>query len=75
LRKLRRKKTFGAAAKFVKGTFASRQHCANSDVRKRLASTLARIPEGVDVRFGSKANMCAAKGHIRFTPNSDRKKR
>src|SRR5215468_9255928 len=24
------------------------------------------------VRFGSKADMCAAKGHVRFTPNSDR---
>ena len=26
-----------------------------------------------DVRFGSKADMCSAKGHVRFTPNSDRK--
>jgi hypothetical protein len=25
-----------------------------------------------DVRFGSKADMCAAKRHVRFTPNSDR---
>jgi len=25
-----------------------------------------------DVRFGSKADMCAAKGHVRFAPNSDR---
>jgi hypothetical protein len=24
-----------------------------------------------DVRFGSKADMCAAKGHVRFTPKSD----
>src|SRR5262249_61413814 len=24
------------------------------------------------VRFGSKANMCSAIGHVRFTPNSDR---
>src|SRR5262245_49913070 len=24
------------------------------------------------VRFGSKADMCSAKGHVRFTPNSDR---
>jgi hypothetical protein len=23
-----------------------------------------------DVRFGSKADMCAAKGHVRFTPES-----
>src|SRR5262249_52966709 len=25
-----------------------------------------------DVRFGSKADMCGAKRHVRFTPNSDR---
>ena len=24
------------------------------------------------VRFGSKADICAAKDHVRFTPNSDR---
>src|SRR4029453_6271986 len=24
-----------------------------------------------DVRFGSLADMCSAKGHVRFTPNSD----
>src|SRR5215813_13664762 len=27
---------------------------------------------GPNVRFGSKADMCAAKGHVRFTRNSDR---
>jgi hypothetical protein len=26
---------------------------------------------GHHVRFGSKADMCSAKGHVRFTPNSD----
>src|SRR5215510_11977068 len=25
-----------------------------------------------DVRFGSKADMCSANEHVRFTPNSDR---
>ena len=25
-----------------------------------------------DVRFGSKADMCSAPTHVRFTPNSDR---
>jgi len=24
------------------------------------------------VRFGSEADICSAKGHVRFTPNSDR---
>jgi hypothetical protein len=28
--------------------------------------------DGSNVRFGSKADMCAAKRHVRFTPNSDR---
>ena len=27
---------------------------------------------GPDVRFGSKADMCSAREHVRFTPNSDR---
>jgi hypothetical protein len=27
----------------------------------------------MNVRFGSEADMCAAKGHVRFTPNSGRK--
>jgi hypothetical protein len=26
-----------------------------------------------NVRFGSLADMCSAKGHVRFAPNSDRK--
>jgi len=33
------------------------------------------LREVVDVRFGSKADMCAAKGHVRFTPDSDRESR
>jgi hypothetical protein len=28
-----------------------------------------------DVRFGSEADICSAQGHVRFTPNSDRKSR
>jgi hypothetical protein len=35
-----------------------------------------QVQEGDDVnenvRFGSEADMCSAKGHVRFTPNSDR---
>jgi len=30
---------------------------------------------GAYVRFGSKADMCNAPTHVRFTPNSDRKSR
>jgi hypothetical protein len=26
----------------------------------------------IDVRFGSKADICSAKRHVRFTPDSDR---
>jgi hypothetical protein len=29
--------------------------------------------QGADVRFGSQADICSAKGHVRFTPNSGRK--
>src|SRR5262245_57305956 len=32
-----------------------------------------RLEVAADVRFGSKADICAAKSHVRFTPNSDRK--
>src|SRR5262245_53720759 len=28
--------------------------------------------KGCYVRFGSEADMCSARGHVRFTPNSDR---
>jgi hypothetical protein len=28
-----------------------------------------------DVRFGSLADICGAKGHVRFAPNSDRESR
>ena len=30
------------------------------------------VTRRVNVRFGSKADMCTAKAHVRFTPNSDR---
>jgi len=32
-----------------------------------------RAPSRLNVRFGSKADSCGAKWHVRFTPNSDRK--
>src|SRR5215468_2272163 len=31
-----------------------------------------QVPVGTDVRFGSKADICGAKRHVRFAPNSDR---
>jgi hypothetical protein len=34
--------------------------------------TAGKDLSGVDVRFGSLADICSAKGHVRFTPNSDR---
>src|SRR5262245_32230453 len=34
-----------------------------------------RLPIWHDVRFGSKADMCSAKRHVRFTPNSNRESR
>jgi hypothetical protein len=32
----------------------------------------ARVRRVGSVRFGSKADICSEKGHVRFTPNSDR---
>src|SRR5215813_12941581 len=44
---------------------------------KRMFSKMDRSPTLEDrnsnVRFGSKADMCAAQRHVRFTPDSDRK--
>jgi hypothetical protein len=41
--------------------------------KQAIVPAKASAPEGVaDVRFGSKADMCAAKRHVCFTPNSDR---
>ena len=31
---------------------------------------VAHLGSHRNVRFGSKADMCSAKGHVRFTPNS-----
>jgi hypothetical protein len=39
--------------------------------RKQITQ-INRYVELAYVRFGSKADMCNAKGHVRFTPNSDR---
>src|SRR5262249_21973765 len=41
-------------------------------VGRQIVSTFTRTQEGPNVRFGSKADMCAAKRHVCFTPNSDR---
>jgi hypothetical protein len=47
----------------------------------RFNVALGKAPVGVkkqaierrtDVRFGSKADICGATSHVRFTPNSDR---
>jgi|GEM_PF-1603001 ABC-type glutathione transport system ATPase component len=37
-----------------------------------MLSDRATAMEEGDVRFGSKADICAATTHVRFTPNSDR---
>src|SRR5262245_49910328 len=39
---------------------------------RHLSSNLDRIRQVNNVRFGSKADICAATSHVRFTPNSDR---
>src|SRR5262249_5886197 len=35
-----------------------------------IVATLTCAQEGVDVRFGSEADICSAIGHVRFTPKS-----
>src|SRR6476660_5695834 len=39
---------------------------------RRAASRKWHTTLTSDVRFGSKADICSAKGHVRFTSNSDR---
>jgi hypothetical protein len=38
-----------------------------------LNKQVRRRNQSFHVRFGSKADICAATSHVRFTPNSDRK--
>jgi hypothetical protein len=38
-----------------------------------MVAIFALAQEEANVRFGSEADMCNAKGNVRFTPNSDRK--
>jgi hypothetical protein len=41
----------------------------------RLKGQVTGRVAGIDVRFGSKADICAAIGHVRFTPESDNQMR
>src|SRR5262245_20435091 len=43
--------------------------------RTDLLFSLEGVDDRGDVRFGSKADMCSARAHVCFTPNSDRKSR
>ena len=45
----------------------------HSPYKRLLALGGARLWKEPEVRFGSQADMCSAKGHVRFTLNSDRK--
>jgi len=51
----------------------SRRRIACPEVRKRAIVTAktSRLEEAADVRFGSKADICSVKSHVRFTPESD----
>jgi hypothetical protein len=40
-----------------------------------LSEAVQEVIERRHVRFGSKADMCGAREHVRFTPNSDHKSR
>ena len=52
----------------------SRRLIASPEAQDKASNRLrlAHRKEPADVRFGSKADMCGAKRHVRFTPNSDR---
>ena len=39
--------------------------------RQSMMARNGIYPLRADVRFGSKADMCSARGHVRFTPESD----
>src|SRR4029453_10386151 len=54
------------------GHFAYRAVSRRSLCASRC-SILRKFQRARHVRIGSKADMCAAKRHVRFTPNSDRK--
>src|SRR5262245_43571449 len=41
------------------------------EARHVMVANCDNAREGVDVRFGSKADICSAATHVRFTPNSD----
>jgi hypothetical protein len=51
----------------------SRRLIGAPEVRTEIVATLTLSQEESDVRFGSKTDMCGAKRHVRFTPESDRK--
>jgi len=43
----------------------------SSGLQDIVAAQTCAGKDPANVRFGSKADMCAAKGHVRFTPKSD----
>jgi hypothetical protein len=54
----------------------SRRRIASPDVQEGYRTNRRQHSEGVgatlaDVRFGSKADICTAVGHVCFTPESD----
>ena len=57
---------------FFAACFVAPSHClprGSGTASYRFKATLGK---GANVRFGSKADICAATSHVRFTPNSDR---
>ena len=54
-----------------------RRFIAPPEAQEGIVSTQSSIPKGAghetaNVRFGSKADICSAKRHVRFAPNSGR---
>jgi hypothetical protein len=51
----------------------SRRLNAAPEVHEEASYRLKRSLKGPDVRFGSKADICGAKQHVRFSPDFDSK--
>jgi hypothetical protein len=64
---------FSAALQTIRPMNSRRLTFSPPRVRAAMVATPAGARKGsAHVRFGSEADMCSAKGHVRFTPESDR---
>jgi hypothetical protein len=60
----------GEERELQSGSVSSNRHSNIAEIRRRSSRGPAAFEGRNDVRFGSLADMCGAKGHVRFTPES-----